>query len=266
MILASIQRNNVKVSGNINGEKSIVFTHGFGTDQSGWSGILPAFEKDYKIVVFDNAGAGGSDPAAFSPNKYSTLQTYADDLIEICDALALRDIILVGHSMGGMAGILACLKRPHLAARLVLIGASPRYLNDTNYTGGFDQATLDAFYAQMSTNYFAWVSGFAPAAMANAHRPGLAKRFAGTLQAIRPDIAQSVAKVIFQSDYRSVIPLLDTETLLLQANNDIAVPMEVAVYLHRHIENSTLKIVNAEGHFPHISAPSEIVTAIKAFI
>lgn len=261
-----IKKNNVKVLGDLNSSQTIVFGHGFGTDQSSWSGIIPAFQDKFKLVVYDNVGAGGSDPNAFSPNKYDTLRSYAADLIDICDALQLRDIIMVGHSVSGMISILAAIKRPDLFSKLILIGASPRYLNDENYLGGFDQATLDAFYAQMATNYFAWVSGFAPAAMANSDRPLLAQNFAETLKSIRPDIAQSVAKVIFQSDYRNEVPLLDKNTLLLQANNDIAVPLEVAQYLHKNIKNSTLSIVNAEGHFPHISAPEEVIAAIQTFI
>ncbi len=266
MIQNAIRKNNVRVSGNPDGGRTIVFGHGFGTDQNGWKDILPAFEAEYRLVVYDNVGAGGAEPAAFSPNKYDTLKTYADDLIDICDALELRNVIMVGHSVSGMVSLLASLKRPDLFSKLVLIGASPRYLNDTDYVGGFDQATLDAFYAQMATNYFAWVSGFAPAAMANPDRPALAQSFAETLQAVRPDIAQSVARVIFQSDYRERVPLLEKETLLLQAGNDIAVPMEVAEYLHRNIPRSTLKVVNAEGHFPHISAPQEVIDALRTFI
>jgi sigma-B regulation protein RsbQ len=262
----TINKNNVKVLGNTAAQKNMVFGHGFGTDQNGWKAVTPAFENDYRIVVYDNVGGGASDPAAFSPNKYDTLKTYADDLIDICDALELEDVIMVGHSVSGMISLLASLKRPDLFSKLILVGASPRYLNDIDYVGGFDQATLDAFYAQMATNYFAWVSGFAPAAMANPDKPALAQSFADTLKAIRPDIAQSVARVIFQSDYRSEVPKLDKQTLIVQTRNDIAVPMEVAEYLHHHIKNSTLKVVNAEGHFPHISAPEEVINAIRTFI
>ncbi len=261
-----IRKNNIKILGDINSSQAIVFGHGFGTDQKAWSGIIPAFEDKYKIVVYDNVGAGGSDPQAFSPNKYDTLRSYAADLIDICEALQMDNIIMVGHSVSGMISVLAAIKRPDLFSKLILIGASPRYLNDENYIGGFDQSTLDQFYAQMASNYFAWVSGFAPAAMANSDRPLLAHDFAETLKEIRPDIAQSVAKVIFQSDYRKEVPLLNINTLLLQANNDIAVPLEVAQYLQHNIKNSTLMMVDAEGHFPHISAPEEVVSAIKTFI
>lgn len=266
MKTAALAKNNVKVYGNTASHRAIVFGHGFGTTQKCWDAVIPGFEAAFKIVVYDNVGAGDALPEAFSPNKYDSLSAYASDLVDICDALALRDIIMVGHSVSGMISALASIKRPELFSRLILIGASPRYLNDGGYIGGFDQVTLDAFYEQMTTNYFAWVSGFAPAAMANPDRPALARSFADTLKSIRPDIAQSVARVIFQSDYREELHNVNTPTLLLQSRQDIAVPLSVAEYLHQSIQGSTLKIVDAEGHFPHISAPLEVTNAIKSFI
>lgn len=266
MSLNVIAKNNVTVIDNGGTKGTIIFAHGFGTDQTAWQQVAPAFANDYKLVLYDNVGAGKSDPGAFSPNKYDTLHSYADDLIELSRELHLEGAIYVGHSVSGMIGVLASIKQPALFAKMVLVGASPRYLNDDGYVGGFDQPSLDGLYQTMDTNYYAWVSGFSAMAMGNADRPQLAEAFASTLSAIRPDIAQSVARVIFQSDHRNVLDKVDTPVLLLQTKQDIAVPGEVADYLHKHIKNSELKIVEAEGHFPHMSAPGEIVNAIKGYL
>ena len=265
-MLDPIKKNNVTISGNINADKTIIFAHGFGTDQTAWKQVSEAFMNDYRIVLYDNVGGGKSDPEAFSPNKYDNLESYAADLQDICTKLGIKDAIMIGHSVSGMISLLAALKNPGLFSKMVLVGASPRYLNDNGYVGGFEQADLDGLYKAMDTNYFAWVSGFAPAAMGNPDKPQLAESFADSLSAIRPDIAQSVARVIFQSDYRSEVPKLNKETLLIQANNDIAVPLQVAEFLNRNIKNSKLNVVNATGHFPHISAPGEVITAIQNFI
>ena len=258
-------KNNVKQIGNLEG-LSILFAHGFGTDQSAWEQVKEAFLTDYRIILFDNVGSGNSDPEAYSANKYNTLEAYADDMIAICEAYHVKDTILVAHSVSGMIGVLASLKRPELFSKLILIGASPRYLNDVGYVGGFEQKDLNGIYETMSNNYFAWVSGFSSAAMANHDNPQLAESFASTLKAIRPDIAQSVARVIFQSDYRKELSKTQKPTLLLQSKEDIAVPLNVAEYLHKNIANSKLKVVNAFGHFPHMSAPQEIINEIKQFI
>jgi sigma-B regulation protein RsbQ len=266
MPLYTIKKNNVTVHGNSASDRTMVFAHGFGTDQTAWEQVVESFKKDFRIVLYDNVGAGKSDPAAFSPNKYDNLDAYAADLINLCDALGVRDAIVVAHSVSAMVSSLAAIKRPELFSKLILVGASPRYLDDGEYHGGFDRPSLDGLFGAMDNNYFAWVSGFAPAAMRNADRPQLAEGFAASLSAIRPDIAQSVARVIFQSDYRHILSQIDKPTLLLQTKTDIAVPGAVAEYLQSHIRNSKLEVVNAEGHFPHISAAGEIIKAIEDFI
>jgi sigma-B regulation protein RsbQ len=266
MATASIAKNNVHILGNPDAAETLVFTHGFGTDQNSWKDVVAPFKSDYRIVLYDNAGGGNSDPALFSANKYDNLYSYAEDLLDICRDLEITNAILIGHSVGSMISILAVLKEPSRFKKLVIIGASPRYRNEKGYIGGFEQSDLDALYQTMNDNYFAWVSGFADLVMHNADRPYLAKNFAESLSAIRPDIAQSVAKVIFQSDHRDVLGKLRIPTLVLQAKEDVAVPYAVAEYLRDHIAGSKMIEVNAFGHFPHISAPLEIVNAIRSFI
>lgn len=263
---ASLIKNNVTVEGNADAGTTIIFAHGFGTDKNAWNSVKKAFSADYKLVLYDNIGAGNSDPNAYSPIKYNALNTYADDLIAIAEELALTDAIVVAHSVSSMIALLAAVKKPQHFSKMVLIGASPRYLDDENYTGGFNQPVLNDMFDNMKSNYFAWVSGFSAAAMGNPDKPELGEAFAETLSAIRPDIALAVAKVIFESDIRSELSKLQKPTLLVQAHKDTAVPEAVAVYLHENISNSTLAYVNATGHFPHISAPQEIISAIKAFI
>lgn len=260
-----LKKNNINIIGNADGQ-TIVFAHGFGTDQTAWEAVSTAFADKYRIILYDNVGGGKSDPDSFSPNKYDTLHSYARDLEDICTTLNISDAIMVAHSVSGMISLLTAVKRPEFFSKMVMVGASPRYLNDSNYTGGFEQQDLNMLYDTMANNYFAWVSGFSAAAMANPDRPHLAESFANTLNAIRPDIAQSVARVIFQSDHREDLKKLNKETLLIQAKGDIAVPQSVAEYLNQHISNSKLTMVDAYGHFPHISAPGEIINAIEQFI
>jgi sigma-B regulation protein RsbQ len=260
-----VKKNNVTVR-NENAAQTIVFAHGFGTDQTAWEKVAAAFSNDFKIVLYDNVGAGQSDPGSFSPNRYDTLHSYAEDLLAILRSLNLTDVIMVGHSLSGMISLLASVKEPARFKKLILVGASPRYLDSDGYKGGFTQEMLDGLYAAMANNYYAWVSGFAPMVMENADRPELAESFAQSLVAIRPDIAQSVVRVIFQSDHRAELPNVTIDTLLLQTQHDNAVPAEVALYLNKQITNSQLKTVAAEGHFPHISAPDEIIREIKNFI
>jgi sigma-B regulation protein RsbQ len=259
-----LKRNNVRIAGN--GQDTIIFAHGFGSDQTAWRHQEAALSSTHRLVFFDHVGAGGSDFSAYSPRRYKGLTSYASDLLEICDTLQLNGASYVGHSMGGMIGLLAGAVQPTLFRKMVFVGASPRYLNDVGYVGGFEQADIDALYASMSANYHAWASGFAGLAMANPERPELAQEFAATLTTVRPDIAVAVARTIFQSDHRQDLPRLKVPTLIVQSTEDIAVPMAVGEYLARHIPSATLKVVDAKGHFPHLSAPQAVTEAIRDYL
>jgi sigma-B regulation protein RsbQ len=261
-----IKRNNVRFLGQ--GSQSIIFAHGFGSDQTAWRHQVAAFEPFYRIILFDHVGAGQSDMTAYSPLRYSSLYSYAEDLLELCAELKLSQAVLVGHSVSGMVSLLAALVDPSRFKQLFFVGASPRYLNDaaTSYIGGFEQSDLDALYAAMSSNYYAWASGFAPIAMGNPDRPELATEFANTLSAIRPDIAQAVARVIFQSDHRLELPKLTVPVVILQSDNDVAVPPEVGQYMAEHIPQSRLIRINAQGHLPHMSAPDEVTKTLTECI
>ncbi|WP_250125614.1 alpha/beta hydrolase [Chroococcidiopsis sp. CCMEE 29] len=262
MVTSILKRNNVNILGN--GSQTIIFAHGFGTDQTAWRHQIAPFASDFQIVLFDHVGAGKSDFSAYSPHRYSTLYSYAEDLLDLCDELKLTKTILVGHSVSGMVSLLAALVEPQCFNKLIFVGASPRYLNDDGYVGGFEQSDLDAIYAAMSANYYAWASGFATLAMDNPDKPELAIEFANSLSAIRPDIAQAVARVIFQSDHRKELPRLNVPTVILQSNNDIAVPLEVGQYMAQNIPQSQLIQINAQGHFPHLSAPDVVTNAIAS--
>jgi sigma-B regulation protein RsbQ len=261
-----LKKNNVHIKGNIYSNECIIFSHGFGTDQHSWDKVIEPFVQRYKIILYDLTGAGHSDSELFSPDKYDTLESYAHDLLDICERLFIKKTHVVAHSVSGMIALLAAIKQPDLFDKMVFIGSSPRYLNDEDYAGGFTQDVLNNLYHQMQTNYYAWVSGFAPMMMQNADKPELAEMFANTLGSIRPDIAISVARTIFQSDYRSSLDLFTKDVLLVHAENDSAVPLSVANYMKQKMVKSSLSILPVNGHFPHYSHPKEISKAIEGFI
>ena len=243
-----LARNAVTVTGNPEAARTIVFVHGFGTDQNAWKDITPAFVDDFRIVLLDNVGAGRADPQAFVQHRYLNLSQYAHDLLDVCHALKLRDAILVGHSVGAMIGVLATIAEPDCFAKLVLIGASPRYLDDGEYHGGFTTQQLNDLYQAVTLSYAEWAGQFASLAMANEDRPGLAAAFAETIRDIPKDRALTVLCSVFQSDHRADVRRLDKPTLLVHAHGDIAVPESVAGYLQRAITGSRLVMIDAQGH------------------
>ncbi|WNG35118.1 alpha/beta hydrolase [Archangium violaceum] len=260
------KRNNVQVLGS--GRHTLIFAHGFGSEQSAWRHQVKAFQDRYRIVLFDHVGCGQSDFNAYSPHRYRGVHAYAEDVLELCEELNLADCTLVGHSFSGMVGVVAALADPSRFRQLIFVKTTPRVLNDpdTGYVGGFSRAELDAFFAAMSSNYYAWASGFAPLAMGNPERPALGLEFARTLSGMRPDIALAIARIVFQYDHRADLPRLKIPSLIVHAGEDLAVPNEVGEYMARLIPDSKLTTIDASGHLPHLSAPLAVNRALAEYL
>jgi sigma-B regulation protein RsbQ len=259
-----LKRNSVTISGQ--GTQPMVFAHGYGCDQQVWSDIITAFEPDYKIITFDYVGAGQSDLSAYNKDRYSTLNGYARDILEIYQALDLKDTILVGHSVSSMIALLAAVERPELFSKLIFLGPSARYLNDGEYFGGFEPQDLEDLFTMMDNNYLGWSRALAPSIMGNNDRPELGERLTNNFCATDPEIAQQFARVTFLSDNRADLPKLKVPSLTLQCSNDIIAPVQVGHFIKEHVQDNTLVIMEASGHCPHMSAPQETIAAMKAYL
>jgi sigma-B regulation protein RsbQ len=258
------QRNNVKVSGR--GTKPMLFAHGFGCDQNMWRLVAPAFEDDHKVVLFDHVGAGRSDLAAYSRARYGTLDGYAEDVLEICRELDLAGVTFVGHSVSAMIGVLAAIREPERFDALVLVGPSPRYLDDGDYVGGFAREDIDELLEALDANYLGWSSAMAPVIMGNPDRPELAAELANSFCRTDPEIARHFARVTFLADNRADLPRVRTRSLVLQCSEDAIAPLAVGEYVHRHLAGSRLAVMRATGHCPNLSAPGETIAAVRAFL
>jgi sigma-B regulation protein RsbQ len=259
-----LHRNNVNVSGK--GQQPMLFAHGFGCDQSMWRFITPAFQDDYKIVLFDHVGFGRSDLQAYSPGKYNSLQAYADDILEICQELDLKDVIFVGHSVSAMIGVLAAAKEPDRFGKLVLIGPSPRYINEEGYVGGFNAEDIDGLLDFLDSNYLGWSSTMAPVIMDNADRPELGQELTKSFCRTDPEIAKNFARLTFLSDNRADLTRINIPSLVLQCSEDVIAPTEVGEYVHQHLEGSQIIKMAATGHCPNLSHPEETIAAMKSFL
>ncbi|MEJ7646124.1 MAG: alpha/beta hydrolase [Chryseolinea sp.] len=259
-----IKRNNVKTWGK--GTTPMVFAHGFGCDQNMWRFLIPAFEQSYKIVAFDYVGAGNSQVSAYNEERYSNLNGYAQDVLEICRELELQDVIFVGHSVSSMIGLLAAIKAPQLFDSLIMIGPSPCYINDSGYTGGFEKKDIEELLTTMDKNYIGWANFLAPAIMKNPERPELGNELTESFCSTDPKIAKLFAKATFFSDNRGDLAKVTVPSLIMQCSDDIIAPKEVGDYLHAHLPNSTLKVLKATGHCPHMSEPDETIEVLKEYL
>lgn len=259
-----IKKNNIHIIGE--GNEVLFFIHGYGCDQNMWRYITPAFVQQYKIVLIDLVGSGKSDIAVYDFEKYNTLQGYADDVIEICDFFNFKNINLIGHSVSAMIAALVAINRPQLCKNLIMVCPSPCYLNDDGYNGGFALSDIDEMLATMQHNYLGWSSAIAPVIVGNPEKPEYAEELAQSFCRNNPEIAKHFALVTFKGDSRTCLPKITTPTLILQCSNDILAPLEVGNYVSNHIKHSTLKVLKATGHCPHLTTPAETIAAIKHYL
>ena len=259
-----LRRNNVKVIGH--GTQPMLFAHGFGCDQNMWRYVTPHFERDYRIVLFDYVGCGGADIGAYDAERYGSLDGYAQDVLDVIHALSLRDVIFVGHSVSSMVGILAANREPGLFDRLVLIGPSPRYINDPPYIGGFERADIDGLLEMMDRNFVGWANFLAPAIMKNPDRPELGEELTGSFCSTDPIVARRFAEATFLADNRADLTSVRVPSLVLQCSDDLVAPLEVGEYLRRSLPHSTVRVMRATGHCPHMSHPDETVALMQDYL
>ncbi len=259
-----VKRNNVRIVGE--GAVTMVFAHGFGCDQNMWRLLTPAFEKRFRIVLFDHVGSGASDLSAYEPAKYETLHGYAHDVNELIDGLTTGPVIFAGHSVSAMIGMLADLARPGRIVGHVMVGPSPCYVNDTGYIGGFERSDIDELLATLEGNYLGWSSNMAPAIMGAPDRPELGQELTNSFCRTDPEIAKQFARATFLSDHRAELPRLQTPALILQCTEDLIAPREVGEYMQAVMPRSMLRLIDNVGHCPHLSAPSASTRAIEDFL
>jgi sigma-B regulation protein RsbQ len=260
-----VERHNIRMSGRADGQP-MVFAHGFGCDQHMWRHIAPRFEDEFKVVLFDHLGSGGSDLAAYDPESHATLAGYARDVLEICRGLDLRDAVFVGHSVSAMIGLLAAAEEPQRFAKLVMVGPSPRYIDDDGYIGGFTEDDITGLLESLESNYLGWSSAMAPVIMGNDDRPELGAELTESFCRTDPEIARQFARVTFLSDNRADLGRVATPTLVLQCANDVIAPVSVGEYVRDAMPNATMVLLGATGHCPNLSAPGETFEAIAAFV
>lgn len=259
---SALERNNVVVSGRPDG-RTIVFAHGYGCSQEAWRLVAPRFADDFCVVLFDHVGAGGSDVSAYDRGRHDSLHGYADDVLQILAELDADDVVFVGHSVSGMIGVLAANREPSRFAQLVLVGPSPRYIDDGEYVGGFAPSQMNDILDAIDTDYLGWSSEFAPRIMGNSSQPELGSELTASFCRVDPAIARHFARVTFLSDNRRDLADVTVPTHVIQCSDDIIAPTEVGRFVHDAIPGSTFAQLRTTGHIPNLSGADELATEIR---
>jgi sigma-B regulation protein RsbQ len=263
MAMQALKRNNVTRFGH--GERTLLFAHGFGCDQSMWRAVAPAFAEEASIALFDLVGAGGSDVSAYDPDRYSALEGHADDLVDICVELDAPKLTYVGHSVGATIGVIAALKRPDLFDEMVLICPSPRFANTDAYHGGFDEPDLDELLGWMATNHREWSAAMAPSVV-GPDQPELQQIWTQSVCSVDPAVVNQFARITFKSDHRAEFQRLAKPTLIIDCKLDSLAPPEVGAWVQEAIAGSRRVTLDTQGHCPHMTSPVAVTHAIRQFL
>ena len=261
-----LARHNVRFLGNPKARHSLVFAHGFGCDQNVWRHIVDAFTDDFRVVLFDYAGCGGAAQGSYDVQRHASLHGHADDVIDICVAAGLVNPILVGHSVSSMVGALVSQRRPALLHKLVMMCPTPSYIDDGNYRGGFQREDVDDLLDMLDTNYFTWARMMAPVIMGKQHQAALSDDLSNSFCRFDPVVAKHFARVTFLSDHRADLLSVGTATLLMQCQDDALAPLAVGDYMQSTMPDAQLLVMRATGHCPHLSAPAESISAMRAYL
>jgi sigma-B regulation protein RsbQ len=255
---------NINISGK--GAQTMMFAHGLGCDQQMWRYITPAFNNDYKIITFDYIGCGKSDLSYYNRQKYSSLQGYIQDVLDIAESLELENIVFVGHSVSCMIGAMAAIAKPALFKSIIMVSPSPRYINDANYYGGFDKKEIEELLELMEKNFTSWAGAFVPVIMKNSERPELSAELEEKLCSTDPAITCQFARATFLADHRTDLPNLKNPVLILQSTDNVIAPLPVGEYLQKTVPDNTFYVLKATGNCPHLSAPEETIEVMKKFL
>lgn len=245
---------------------TIVFGHGYGTDQSTWLPIAETFAETHQALLFDYVGSGRSDLSAYDEKRYNSLDGYADDVIDVIEAAGLSDVVFVGHSVSGMIGALASTRRPDLFRHLVMVCPSPRYVDDGEYLGGFSHDDVLGLIAGIEMNQPSWAASLAPAVTARDDRPEVTGRVERLFAAIPQRVAIQFARVVFFSDVRHRLADVPTPSRILQSSGDIICPPHIGAYLAARLPRSELVTLDTAGHFVHLTEPDLITAEIRAVL
>lgn len=261
-----LERNNVHLEGSEG--PVLLYAHGFGCNQNMWSRITPAFASTHRQVLFDYVGSGKSDAGSFNAKRYASLDGYAQDVLDVCDALNLASgVTFVGHSVSCSIGLLASIARPQLFDRLVLLGPSPCFLNHPpDYLGGFEHEDLEGLLALMDQNYLGWANYLAPVVSGETNPGAVSGELTDSFCSTDPVMAKVFAKATFFSDNRADLPRVERPCLILQHRKDALAPLGVGDYVHGHLKGSTLKVLDVVGHCAHMSSPSLVVDAMRDYL
>lgn len=241
--------------------RPLVLLHGWGVGAQVWSTLAGALSG---LTVHTPALPGHDDnPAPAAP----TLPAWTDALAE-----RLPDGATVcGWSLGALLALDLAARHPHKVARLVLIGATPRFVATAGWPDGLDTTTVENFRSAFADDPEAVLRRFvALQTLGDSARRRVGDALDGAR--VRPAAASpahaalaAALALLATADLRDTLPAGACPLLLIHGEGDALMPAAAARWLAAHWPGARLEVLSGCGHAPFLSRPMECAALLRAF-
>jgi pimeloyl-ACP methyl ester carboxylesterase len=230
----------------------------------GWAMLLPSLEERFRVIAFDNRGAGRSS----TPSGLYTTREMADDAVALLDHLGVERAHVIGLSMGGMIAQELALAHPERVDHLVLYAtyARPRRAIHTplfrNWAEAYDRGTTPDQVAMMLLPWF-----LTPAFMTQPDQveAAIAEWVADPYPA--PALGVAAQAAACQShDTHGRLGQIAASTLVLVGAEDILTPISCAQELAEGIPGARLHVLERGGHIPDAEYPEAVANVMLEFL
>ena len=225
------------------GEPTLVFVHCWSCDSTYWDAQVAAFASIRRVVTLDLAGHGRSS----RDREEWTVPAYAADVQAVIEDLDLREVVLVGHSMGGPIIVEVARRLPDRIAALIPVDT----IQDAEFR--FEPGQLEQFLAPFRDDFPGAVTGFVQGMFADGADPVLVAAIAADMAAAPPDVAVASLEELFSFDLAGALSQIGVP---IRAINGERFPTEVEVN-RRYAPQFEVATMAGVGHFPMRERPDE---------
>jgi len=234
------------------GERALVFVHCWSCDRSYWRAQIDEFSKHYLVVTIDLAGHGESDLGRES----WSIEAYGSDVATVVKELALRDVILIGHSMGGPVAIETAKLLPDNVVALIEVDTYQNFTNKPN------KEQINQFIGPLGSNFQQMAKMFSMSLFPQNADSALVAEISDDMSSAPVDVAVPSLEATLSYDYAASLKKV---RLPIRCINSDRFPVSVEDN-KKLAESFDVSIMTGVGHFLHLENPAEFNTLLHQTI
>lgn len=247
----------------VHGDKQpLVLLAGLGRDHTQWLDFIEPLKSHFKLILIDNPPSGSSS----WKKKTLTIQDMAESVIAVLDALNLKKIHLLGHSMGGFIAQAVAAFYPERVDHLALFGAGA-LPSKVSFLTSEIVADLKKHNVPIETvmKCLGAISMGMPALLKGEAIEKLIENMQKTPHPMKDSDQLLQIKACMMQDSRGYLPKIKAKTLICTGEEDVFAPPEDMEFLYEEIENSEIVLLKGVGHIIQAEAPREFIAIVQSF-